>query len=53
MLHGSSPTPVNLADSSEKGFDWAAAAIGAASGGVLILILTAGIGIRRHGQLAA
>jgi hypothetical protein len=53
LAPATSPTPVNLADSSEKGFDWTAAAIGAALGGLLTLVLTAGIGFRRHGQFAA
>jgi hypothetical protein len=48
-----SPTRVNVPDSSENGFDWTAAAIGAALGGILMLILTAAVGSRRHPKVAA
>jgi hypothetical protein len=46
-------TPVSVPDSSGNGFDWAAAAIGAGLGGILMLMLAAGVGFRRRGQLAA
>jgi hypothetical protein len=46
-------TPVNVPDSSGNGFDWTAAAIGAGLGGILMLTLAAGFGLRRRGQLAA
>ena len=44
-------TPVN-ATGSGNGFDWTAAAIGAAIAGILVLMLAAGVGFRRRGQLA-
>ena len=44
-------TPVN-APNSENGFDWTAAAIGAALAGTLVLMLAVGVGFRRRGQLA-
>jgi hypothetical protein len=46
-------TPVSVPDSSGSGFDWTAAAIGAGLGGILMLMLAAGAGFRRRGQLAA
>jgi hypothetical protein len=46
-------TPVSVPDSSGNGFDWTAAAIGAGLGGILMLMLAAGVGVRRRGQLAA
>jgi hypothetical protein len=46
-------TPVNVPDSSGNGFDWTAAAIGAALGGIVMLMLAGGAGFRRRGQLAA
>ena len=47
------PTPVATPDSSGNGFDWTAAAIGAGLGGIVMLTLAAGVGVRRRGQLAA
>ncbi len=47
-----SKTPVT-APSSGNGFDWTAAAIGAGLSGILMLMLAAGVGFRRRGQLAA
>jgi hypothetical protein len=44
--------PVNASDSG-SGFDWAAGAIGACLGGILVLMLAAGVGFRRRGQLAS
>ena len=46
-------TPVSVPDSSGNGFDWTAAAIGAGLAGILMLMLAAGLGFRRRGQLAA
>ena len=46
-------TPVATPDSSGNGFDWTAAAIGAGLGGILMLMLAGGAGLRRRGQLAA
>ncbi len=46
-------TQVSVPDSSGNGFDWTAAAIGAGLGGILMLMLAAGFGFRRRGQLAA
>jgi hypothetical protein len=46
-------TPVNLPDESGNGFDWTAAAIGAGLVSILMLMLGAGVGFRRRGQLAA
>jgi hypothetical protein len=46
-------TPVTVPDSSGNGFDWTAAAIGASGSGILMLMLAAGVGFRRRGQLAA
>jgi hypothetical protein len=46
-------TPVAAPDSSGNGFDWTAAAIGAGLSGILMLMLAAGVGLRRRGQLAA
>jgi hypothetical protein len=46
-------TPVAVSDSSGTGFDWTAAAIGAGLTGSLLLVLGAGAGARRRGQLAA
>ena len=43
---------ISVPDSSGSGFDWTAAAIGAALGGMLMLVLAAGVGFRRRGQLA-
>jgi len=40
------------APDTSSGFNWTAASIGAAMGGVLMLVLAAGAGIRRRGQLA-
>ena len=48
----SRPAPVNAPDS-ESGFDWTAAALGAGLAGILVLMLAAGVGFRRRGQLAA
>ena len=45
--------PVNVPDSSGNGFDWTAAAIGAALVGILMLMLAGGVCLRRRGQLAA
>ena len=45
--------PVSVPDSSGNGFDWTAAVIGAGLGGILMLMLAAGVGFRRRGQLAA
>jgi hypothetical protein len=45
--------PVAVSDSSGTGFDWTAAAIGAGLTGSLLLVLGAGAGARRRGQLAA
>lgn len=45
-------TPVSVPDSG-NGFDWTAAALGAGLGGILMLMLAAGVGFRRRGQLAA
>ena len=47
------PTPVATPDSSGNGFDWTAAAIGAGLGGIVMLMLAGGFGVRRRGQLAA
>jgi hypothetical protein len=44
---------VSVPDSSGNGFDWTAAAIGAGLGGILMVMLVAGAGFRRRGQLAA
>lgn len=46
-------TPVATPDSPGNGFDWNAAAIGAGLSGMLTLMLAAGVGLRRRGQLAA
>jgi hypothetical protein len=46
-------TPVATPDSPGNGFDWTAAAIGAGLSGILMLMLAAGVGLRRRGQLAA
>jgi len=51
--HVDSQRPVNVPDSSGNGFDWTAAAIGAGLAGILMLMLGAGVGSRRRGQLAA
>jgi hypothetical protein len=48
-----SKTTVSVPDSSGNGFDWTAAAIGAGLGGILMLMLAGGFGLRRRGQLAA
>ena len=48
-----SKTPVSAPDSSGNGFDWTAAAIGAGLTSILLLMLAAGAGVRRRGQLAA
>jgi hypothetical protein len=45
-------TPVSTPDSG-NGFDWTAAAIGAGLGGIVMLMLAGGFGLRRRGQLAA
>jgi len=45
--------PVSVPASPSNGFDWTAAAIGATLGGILMLMLAAGVGFRRRGQLAA
>jgi hypothetical protein len=44
--------PVN-APNSGNGFDWTAAALGAGLTSILLLMLAAGAGVRRRGQLAA
>ena len=46
-------TPVSASDSSGSSFDWTAAAIGAGLGGIVMLMLAGGFGVRRRGQLAA
>jgi hypothetical protein len=48
----SRPAPVNAPDSA-NGFDWTAAALGAGLASILSLMLAAGVGFRRRGQLAA
>jgi hypothetical protein len=48
-----SSTQVATPDSSGNGFDWAAAAVGAGLGGILMLMLAAAVNVRRRGQLAA
>jgi hypothetical protein len=47
-----STTAVATPDSSGNGFDWTAAAVGAGLGGILMLMLGAGMNVRRRGQLA-
>ena len=48
-----SQRPIQVPVSPSNGFDWTAAAIGAALVGILMLMLGAGVGLRRRGQLAA
>jgi hypothetical protein len=48
-----SQRPVAVPASPSNGFDWTAAAIGAGLAGILMLMLAAGVGFRRRGQLAA
>jgi hypothetical protein len=48
-----SQRPVAVPASPSNGFDWTAAAIGAGLVSVLMLMLAAGVGFRRRGQLAA
>jgi hypothetical protein len=48
-----SKRPVSVPASPSNGFDWTAAAIGAGLVSVLMLMLAAGVGFRRRGQLAA
>ena len=45
-------TVVNVPESSGDSFDWTAAAIGAGLGGIVMLMLAGGFGVRRRGQLA-
>ncbi|HYX86535.1 MAG TPA: hypothetical protein VE777_16300 [Gaiellales bacterium] len=58
LIHSSSVTPsTNVGGSkvgspSSSGFDWTAAAIGAGTTGVIMLMLAGGVSIRRRGQLA-
>jgi hypothetical protein len=51
--HVDSQRPVAVPASPSNGFDWTAAAIGAGLAGILMLMLGAGVGFRRRGQLAA
>ena len=44
---------VSVPDSSGNSFDWTAAALGAALGGSLTLMLAGGVGFRRRGQQPA
>jgi hypothetical protein len=48
-----SKRPVSVPASPSNGFDWTAAAIGAGLVSILMLMLAAGVGFRRRGQLAA
>jgi hypothetical protein len=51
--HVDSQRPVSVPASPSNGFDWTAAAIGAGLVSILMLMLAAGVGFRRRGQLAA
>jgi hypothetical protein len=51
--HIDSKRPVAVPASPSNGFDWTAAAIGAGLVSILMLMLAAGVGFRRRGQLAA
>jgi hypothetical protein len=51
--HIDSQRPVAVPASPSNGFDWTAAAIGAGLVSILMLMLAAGVGFRRRGQLAA
>jgi hypothetical protein len=51
--HVYSGRPVSVPASPSNGFDWTAAAIGAGLASILMLMLAAGVGFRRRGQLAA
>jgi hypothetical protein len=51
--HVNSGRPVSVPASPSNGFDWTAATIGAGLAGILMLMLAAGVGFRRRGQLAA
>ena len=51
--HVDSQRPVAVPASPSNGFDWTAAAIGAGLVSILMLMLAAGVGFRRRGQLAA
>jgi hypothetical protein len=51
--HVDSQRPVAVPASPSNGFDWTAAAIGAGLAGILMVMLGAGVGFRRRGQLAA
>ena len=51
--HADSQRPIEVPASPSNGFDWTAAAIGAGLVGILMLMLGAGVGFRRRGQLAA
>ena len=51
--HVDSQRPVAVPASPSNGFDWTAAVIGAGLVGILMLMLAAGLGFRRRGQLAA
>ena len=46
-------TVVSVPASSSDGFDWTAAVIGAGLGGIVMLMLAGGLGVRRRGQLAS
>jgi len=46
-------TVASVPESSGDSFDWTAAAIGAGLGGIVMLMLAGGFGVRRRGQLAA
>jgi hypothetical protein len=51
--HIDSQRPIAVPASPSNGFDWTAAAIGAGLVSILMLMLAAGVGFRRRGQLAA
>ena len=51
--HIDSQRPVAVPASPSNGFDWTAAAIGAGLVSILMVMLAAGVGFRRRGQLAA
>jgi hypothetical protein len=51
--HIDTQRPVAVPASPSNGFDWTAAAIGAGLVSILMLMLAAGVGFRRRGQLAA
>jgi hypothetical protein len=51
--HVDSGRPISVPASPSNGFDWTAAAIGASLVGILMLMVAAGVGLRRRGQLAA